>query len=152
MPRWYGKGRRSIRLSGYDYSSTGYYFVTLCVQDRRPLLGKVVEGVMWLNEYGRIVEDAWRWVGEHYDHVDLDEFVIMPDHKHAIIQIIEHGGKPLGRLIGAFKTVSTKRINRLCGSSGQRFWQRNYYERVVRDEEALNEFRRYMQNNPRNFR
>jgi hypothetical protein len=55
MPRWRGKGRRSIRLPGYDYSSPGFYFVTICVRDRRPLLGEVVDGVVRLDTYGRIV-------------------------------------------------------------------------------------------------
>ena len=152
MPGWYGRGRRSIRLPGYDYSSQGYYFVTICVQGRRPLLGEVVDGVMRLNAYGRIVDAAWRLVGENYDHVELDEFVIIPDHMHAIMQLNQHGGKPVGRLIGAFKTTSTKKINLLRRSPGLRFWQRNYYERVVRDMASLNEIREYMENNPRKYR
>ena len=81
--------RRSIRLQGYDYSQAGAYFVTLCTQNRQCLFGEIVNGDMRLNEAGRIVADSWAWLAEQYDHVSLDEYVVMPNHAHGIIVITD---------------------------------------------------------------
>ncbi len=112
------------------------------------------------NGYGQIVMECWEWLPVQYSHVDLDEWVIMPNHFHGIL-VIAHacrGGsrtaptptrhKPLGRLIGAFKTISTKRINEIRGTPGVPIWQRNYYEHVVRNEDDLLFTREYIVNNP----
>ena len=156
--------RRSIRLQYYDYASPGYYFVTVCCHYRECLLGDVVGGAMKLNEYGRVVQLAWQWLDEQYDHVGLDTFIVMPNHLHGIIILTgESRGdsrcrddsriaptnkrKPIGRLVGAFKTVSTKQINKIRNTPGERVWQRNYYEHVVRDENELKKIREYIINN-----
>jgi REP element-mobilizing transposase RayT len=136
--------RRSIRLPEYDYSQAGFYFVTICAQNHESLFGQVVDGQMRLNKYGRLVAETWIWLAQRYAYVELDEYVIMPNHLHGIIVISQErrGGsrtaptttvsttvirrKPLGQLIGAFKTVSTKRINQGRGTPGTRLWQRNY--------------------------
>jgi putative transposase len=83
--------RRSTHLRARDYSSPGNYFVTLCTQDRRLLFGDVVDGVMRLNDAGRAVESFWNEIPRHFPHAELDEFVIMPNHLHGIIRIVEHG-------------------------------------------------------------
>ena len=165
--------RRSIRLQGYDYSRSGTYFVTLCTQNRQCLFGEIVNGQMRLNDAGRMVADSWEWLAEQYDHVSLDEYVIMPNHAHGIIVINDdrrggshcRGGsrtaptatrtapttgkrKPIGRLIGAFKTVTTKHINELRETPGRKLWQRNYWEHIVRNESELNRIREYIRNNP----
>jgi putative transposase len=170
------QGRRSIRLPGYDYTSPGAYFVTICVRGRECLLGEIVDGEMRLNEWGRIAAESWQWLGQQYPYVSLDAWVIMPNHMHGIIVIHEDdtvhadGGsrddsriaptriaptiaavkkrKPLGRLVGAFKTVSTKHINQLRDMPGVPFWQRNYWEHIVRNDTSLNRIREYIQNNP----
>ncbi|MBC7260656.1 MAG: transposase, partial [Chloroflexi bacterium] len=72
--------RRSIRLKGYDYSQCGAYFVTICTQDRACLFGEIVDGGMQLNEWGQIVESTWQDLPNHVPHVQLDEFVVMPNH------------------------------------------------------------------------
>lgn len=79
--------RRSIRLKGYDYSQEGLYFVTLCCQDRICRFGKVVNGEMVLNEAGKVAENCWLQISEHFPNVALHEFVIMPNHVHGIIEI-----------------------------------------------------------------
>lgn len=156
--------RRSIRLHGYDYSQTGAYFVTICTQNRECLFGEIVDGDMRLNETGRIVADSWEWLAEQYDHVSLDEYVVMPNHAHGIIVITDdcRGGsrtaltrtaptgkrKPIGRLIGAFKTISTKRVNESRQTPGTQLWQRNYWEHIVRNEPELNRIQEYIHNNP----
>jgi putative transposase len=105
-----------------------------------------------------IVSATWQWLPEQYPYVELDTWVVMPNHFHGIVFLLDdrRGGarpaptkrKPLGRLIGAFKTVSTKRINELRTTPGQPVWQRNYYEHVIRNEVDLEEIREYIQNNP----
>ena len=146
--------RRSIRLRGYDYRQAGAYFVTLVCKNRELLFQD--------DRFRAIVEDAWRWLAEQHQFVDLDEHVVMPNHLHGIIGIrhARRGGsrtaptvsasghKPLGRLIGSFKTVSTKRINAIRRTPGVPVWQRNYYEHVFRSEEELNHVRQYVIDNP----
>ena len=81
--------RRSIRLQGYDYSQNGAYYVTLCTQNRECLFGEIVNGEMILNEYGKIVEQCWNNLSNHYDNIELDAYVIMPNHFHGIILITD---------------------------------------------------------------
>jgi len=154
--------RRSLRLPEYDYSQIGTYFVTICVHRRERLLGSIRNVEMQLNEYGQIVAECWQWLPGAYPYVCLDEWVIMPNHLHGIIVINGRGGsrtapikefkaKPLGRLIGAFKTVSTKKINAFRQIKGAAFWQRNFFEHVVRNEESLNRIREYIITNPQRW-
>jgi REP element-mobilizing transposase RayT len=150
--------RRSIRLKGYDYTQTGGYFVTICTENRKPILGEIINGSTQLNVSGSIVASTWRWLPEQYPHVKLDAWVVMPNHFHGILFLSNDlpggsrtaptKGKSLGRLIGAFKTVSTKRINEIQGTHARPFWQRNYYEHVIRNETDLEEIREYIQHNP----
>jgi REP element-mobilizing transposase RayT len=81
--------RRSIRLQGYDYSQNGAYYVTLCTQNRECLFGEIVNGEMILNEYGKMVEQCWNNLSNHYDNIELDAYVIMPNHFHGIILITD---------------------------------------------------------------
>lgn len=152
--------RRSIRLKGYDYAQAGAYFVTICTKDRACLFGEIENGRMCLNDCGQEVADTWRWLSDRYPYVGLDEWVVMPNHLHGIIILTEPNSrgssrtaptqnrKPLGRLIGAFKTVSTKRLNAIRNTPGVSVWQRNYYEHIVRDEESLARIRQYIVDNP----
>jgi REP element-mobilizing transposase RayT len=161
------KNRRSIRIPGYDYSQSGAYFVTICVNKRQGLLGNIVNNQILLNPFGKIAETSWQWLSQAYDYVELDEWVIMPNHLHGIIFISPdniistdcRGGsrtaptgesriKPLGRLIGAFKTITTKQINFARKTRGAPFWQRNFYEHVIRDDLSLNRIREYVVTNP----
>jgi REP element-mobilizing transposase RayT len=150
QPRYH---RRSIRLPAYDYAQAGAYFVTIVCRDRALLLEAP--------RFREVVEETWLWLADQYESVHLDEFVVMPNHLHGIIVIEDkcRGGsraaptqtpkrKPLGQLVGAFKTVSTKRINEIRGTLGVPVWQRNYYERVIRDDEELNRVRQYVVDNP----
>lgn len=137
----------------------------MCTAQRESLFGQVENGQVQLNEYGQVVADCWRWLPKHYSYIELDEWVLMPNHLHEIIAVTEarKGGsrtaptnsaaigthrKPLGRLIGAFRTVSTKAVNQMRGTPGTRVWQRNYYEHIVRGDESLHAIRLYIRNNP----
>jgi putative transposase len=170
--------RQSIRLKGYDYSQPGVYSVTICTEGRACVLGEVVEGRMVLSAAGEIVQANWDGLPEHYPHVRLDAFQIMPNHVHAIIVLVgdEVGAGPGGRLtsgehndvqprrpapvdkyktrhsvseiIRSFKAYTTIRINKRRRTPGEKVWQRNYYERIVRNEEELNAIRTYIACNP----
>ena len=98
-----GHGRHSIRLRDYDYSTAGAYFITICTYKRQCLLGEISDGEMRLNEVGRIVQLIWEQLPDHYPHVGVDAFVIMPNHVHGIVILNETevgaGLKPaLGRI------------------------------------------------------
>jgi REP element-mobilizing transposase RayT len=151
--------RRSIRLRGYDYTQGGAYFVTTCVEKKRCAFGQIESGVTRLNVYGRIVEECWLAVAEHYPHVVLDENTIMPNHFHAIVIITEPVGvgspRPtkttLGQIMGYFKYQSTRSINAYRAERNLTpvyVWQRNYFERIVRNEKELDDTRRYIFENP----
>jgi putative transposase len=159
--------RRSTRLRAWDYASPGAYFVTICTQDRVPLFGDVRDGRMHLHEPGMIVATAWQWLPTQYSHVILDEWCVMPNHLHGIL-VIRRGGsrtapggsrtaptgegdtgaKPIGRLIGAFKTVSTKQINLARPTPGEPVWQRNYWDHIIREGEDIDRIRVYIRDNP----
>jgi putative transposase len=167
--------RRSIRLQEYDYSCNGAYFVTVCAQRRECLFGQIDNSEMLLNEAGQMVNGWWVKLPDKFHGVTLDEYVVMPNHFHGIIHIVgaapygrpdvgqphgivkpgqPHGVAPtLGDVIGWFKTMSTNAY--ICGvkQSGWppfpgRLWQRNYYERVIRDEKELTGIREYILHNP----
>ena len=119
--------RKPMRLEGWDYRTPGASFVTLCTQNRIRIFGRVVGDKVVLSDMGTIVSESWIWLVEEYDFVDLDSFVVMPDHLHGILMLVEvrKGGsrtapttisKPLGRLVWAFKTVSTRCINHHRGT------------------------------------
>lgn len=142
------------------------------------VLGHIDDGMPILNEYGRISADIWMWLARRFAYVALDAWVIMPDHLHGILVMHgdgdgrhrrvgsrtaptmsdcatnsnrtadQPGRKPLGRLVGAFKIVSTKHINDIRGTPGETVWQRNYYERIIRNETALHRIRAYIRDNP----
>ncbi len=152
--------RRSIRLQGYDYRQAGAYYVTICLHggwlqkdgmtsatnDLR--LGDITEGILHLNEYGDIVHDQWVTLPDHHTYLELDEFVIMPNHFHGILVFIENSPSSLSKIIGAFKSFSALRINKLRNVQGVPVWKRDYYEHIIRDEADLNRIREYIMNNP----
>ena len=164
--------RRSIRLRGYDYSQPGSYHVTLCTEGKQHLFGQIVEGEMHLNERGECVARCWKWLAQRYPYIDLDEWIVMPNHLHGIIAITNRSGgsltaptdsraigdgggsrtdptkrKTLGRLVGAFKTVSTNDVNQLRGVQGELLWQRGFYDHIIRNEDELDKIREYIRTN-----
>ncbi|HHE31532.1 MAG TPA: hypothetical protein ENL07_02550 [Chlorobaculum parvum] len=163
--------RQSLRLKDYDYSQPGAYFVTLCAKDRWSLFGEIVDGVMQLNEAGRIVAEEWMKSAEIRQEIKLDEWVIMPNHFHGIVVITSdsvraHGRAPvqkprgasdrplcrppksIGAMIAGFKSAATKHINAYRQTPGEKLWHRNYWEHVIRNEHDLAEICEYIRNNP----
>jgi putative transposase len=154
--------RRSIRLADYDYSQVGAYFVTLSVHDPACLFGEVVDGVMCLSELGQIVTSHWLRSPDNRPQVVLDEFVVMPNHFHAIVAIegsrrgvlpyahpkFHSPSQTVGAIVRGFKSATTKRINEIRGKPKTAVWQRNYYEHVVRNGSELIRIREYIVINP----
>jgi REP element-mobilizing transposase RayT len=165
--------RRSLRLCGYNYSQSGAYFITICTNKRRCLFGNIVNNEVNLNELGNIVLNIWNSLPNKYSNIELDEFVIMPNHLHGIILITdveaihelplqesmnvgtihelslgERRNMLLPKVIGYFKMNSAKIINQKILSSGTSLWQRNYYEHIIRNEYELDRIREYIVNNP----
>jgi len=155
--------RRSIRLKAYDYSQAGAYFVTICTKDRECLFGDIVDEKMCINEIGEIVQAEWLRTAKIRPNVSLDEFIIMPNHLHGIIMINDGRGvlqyaptespfrspsQTIGAIIRGFKSATTKQINKYTNTPGKPVWQRNYYDRIIRDEDELNRIREYIIYNP----
>lgn len=165
--------RHSIRLPGYDYSQPNAYFVTICAFQRECLFGEIVDGEMRLNEIGAMVAKDWLHSAEVRKEIEIDEWVIMPNHFHAIVWIVgAHGNAPsdrpiesagsvqahyhaplrrprsLSTLLAGFKRISTMNINRIREMVGIPVWQRNYYERIIRTDRELHAIREYIRLNP----
>ena len=158
------KNRRSIRLRGYDYSQAGAYFLTVCVQNRECLFGEIADGQMALNDAGKVVADEWMKIAKIRNEIELDKWIVMPNHFHGVLVINDSVGAihesplqmtvtqrrnmELPKLIGRFKMLSSKRINEIRNTSDVKLWQRNYYEHVIRNDDELNRIREYIANNP----
>jgi putative transposase len=143
--------RRSIRLQGYDYAQLGAYFLTICTHRKQCIFGEIANGEMYPNFLGQVVISQWKAIPHHFPYVLLDEFVLMPNHFHGIIVI--NGTSPeenssLAAIVRNFKSISARKINQINQSLGTPIWQRNYYEHIIRDEEALYNIREYILMNP----
>jgi putative transposase len=175
--------RISIRLRGYDYSKPGYYFITICIHDRKQkLFGDVSNGNIIENEFGKIVHNEILKTEKMRPNISIDEFIIMPNHVHVIINIrrgtlqraptektapiiesqhltkpqTEQFGKPtlnsIPTIIRLIKSTVKKQINMLRKTPGQPVWQRNYYDHIIRDERSLFFIRKYIRDNPMNWK
>lgn len=151
--------RRSIRLPHYDYTIAGGYFITICAHDRQPLFVDA--------RTARIVRSAWDDIPSHHAHVDIDQFVVMPNHVHGVLflraSVPEReraqrvAPRPphkrqlapgaLGAIVRAFKARVTRNLRAEVGSD-LLVWQRNYHEHVIRDEPSLQLIRQYIIDNP----
>ena len=140
--------RRSIRLPGYDYSQPGAYFVTICIWQRECLLAEIEEGQVTLSRYGEVVNFNWFNLTKVYPHIELNSFVIMPNHIHGIIIIKHQQRHGLSEIVRGLKTFSARRINQIRSISGIPVWQRGYYEHIIRDETAFAKIQEYIINNP----
>ena len=150
--------RKNIRLSDYDYSQAGGYYITICTQGRKCVLSRILEHgeserpTIECLRLGEFVEAALLRVAEQYG-VIIDSYVIMPNHVHAIIFIQGNASKPIsvGSFVGAVKSISANQWIRECKAKGQfagKLWQRNYFEHILRNELDYLEKRKYVDENP----
>jgi REP element-mobilizing transposase RayT len=148
--------RRSPKLEGYDYTSPGVYFVTLCARAGRYPFGEVCDGEVRLSDVGRAIAQCWKDVPRHFQTVELDLYVVMPNHLHGLIALTEAADSlppvrtrpSVHTVVGAFKSAATRRVNVMRNTPGVSLWQRTYYDHVVRTEQGLERIREYIANNP----
>jgi len=161
--------RRSIRLKGYDYSTPGAYFVTIASYAKKPLFGACIDDFVRLSQIGIIANDQLEKIPARFPYTHLDEFVIMPNHIHFIIQFLEGGtfstsvsqpgcnqfGKPTARslssVVRAYKNSVTNQVRKVRLSGREPIFQKNYYERIIRDDVEWNNIREYIITNPGNW-
>ena len=156
--------RKTLRLKGYDYSQPGAYFVTICTKNKGNLFGRIVSGKIILNNLGIIARRELLHLHNTYSQVKVydDEYVIMPDHVHTIIWIMDVGATEpvaqftasglqshsLGSIIGQYKSRVTKKINQFKTRTISPIWQRNYFERIIRNQKELLLIKKYITDNP----
>lgn len=162
--------RKNQRLKNFDYSQNGFYFVTICTKWRENIFGEITDGKMILNEYGKISDDVFVNLSNHYKNCIIDEYIFMPNHFHGIVIIdntkiedVGTGLKPvptdtdmdnmlhknhwLSEIIRWFKTFSSRNIN----NSQNNFvfaWQRSFFDIIIRNDEQLKKTRQYIIDNP----
>ena len=164
--------RRSLRLKDYDYASAGAYFVTVCTHDRQGIFGEILNGEMTLNKFGQIAQNQWHQLPKRFENIELDAFIVMPDHIHGILFIIDQSrvgagftpareniGQPrglplrrtIGDIVGTYKSLVAHECLKICKAKNEvmgKLWQRNYYEHIIGDEGELNKIRMYIEGNP----
>jgi putative transposase len=173
MMKFRGQYRiESTRLKGWDYSSAGYYYVTICTKDKHPNFGSVEDGEVKFSSIGEIAERFWIDIPRHYSKVEIDEFVVMPNHVHGIVVIssidmssvetphvasllqpkdgrTQFGPlKPgsLSKIIQGYKAAVTRQV-RLMGEHDFA-WQSRFYDHIIRNNEDFGRIRKYIQDNP----
>jgi len=156
--------RKSLRLQNYDYSRPGYYFVTICAYRNRKIFGNIVGAGPCagpksnLNNFGLMVHSIWSDIPKFYPNIEIDEFVVMPNHFHGIVILSENNGRTQGSaptlslsdIIQRFKSLTTTRHCHITNLS-TKLWQRNYHDHIIRNEKDLNCIREYIANNPQDW-
>ncbi len=162
--------RKSIRLRNYDYSQCGAYFITICTHGREWLFGKIENGIMICNEYGRIAAEEIVRTNELRKAADISisQYVIMPNHVHFIVEFVgtrlavsdapryEEFAKPvsesLSSVVRSYKAAVTKHIREACGGHGKpcpyEIWQGRFYDHIIRNEDDYLKISEYIANNP----
>lgn len=167
--------RKHLRLSDWDYSSDGVYFITVCCDDKQPYLGSISNNKVELSEIGRIASQFWSGIPGHYPHVKLDEFVIMPNHIHGLL-VLDHFyagsrgytdflsgktqikksnqfSKPLKNSISVIINQYKSSVKRWCNQNSLNYfkWQPRFFDQVLRNEKSIEIIREYIYNNPYNW-
>jgi putative transposase len=170
----------STRLKDFDYSSNGYYFITICTKNRECIFREIINEKMQLSAIGEFVLNGWKESFDIRKELFCDEFVIMPNHIHGIV-IIEnqnetynsniivetHGraslperaslkhphrmSKSISSFVSGFKSAMTKYVNIFRHTPGMSLWQSRFYDHIIRDEKSLQKIRNYIVNNPINW-
>ena len=147
-------------MDGRDYSRPGWCFVTLGADYHKSLFGEVVGCEMCANELGRLVEQCWSEIPQHYGHIELGAWQVMPNHFHGLVRITRSGGKGLGEVMNIFKGAVTREWRRAMYRDGSRYsekeqearvWAPNYYDVICFKAEDLEVRRRYVLANPRRW-
>ena len=156
--------RKKIRLEGYDYNTAGLYFITVCTKGKKkllcniqePLVGSIVldAPLIQMSKYGEVVERRLREMSDFYENIKLDDYVVMPNHVHMMIRILDNGNgasgttlptmNKVGRFVGTLKRFTNREI-------GFDIWQSGSNDRIVRSDEEYIAYMEYMEANPRRW-
>ena len=168
----------SARLATWDYSNPGLYFITICTQSRINFFGEIVNDEMYLNEIGKIADKFWGEIPDHFQNVELGEFVVMPNHVHGIIIINEspaivetghalslpkqitnnksphprfrnQGKNTISSMVGSFKSAVTKFAHSIDPGFG---WQSRFYDHIIRSPDDYIRITNYIAHNPENWK
>ena len=159
--------RKTIRLTGHDYSQAGYYFITICTSDRRFLFGTVKNGEMFLSKTGVIVKTNIEDISNHFSKISVDKFVVMPNHLHLILVVLSDTvccdadamyGVPTSadsacNLTDKSKQLVPRAIQQFKASASRQtripnIWQKKYHDHIIRDEDDYLNIWRYIDENP----
>lgn len=152
------KNRKLNRLSNFNYSKSGYYFVTVCTKNKIDFFGKIKNNKIVLSKIGEMANHYWQKIPEHFSDVKLDEYIMMPNHVHGIIIIESVGNRhacslqrrqsqKIPTIIGSFKSAVSKCVNENFNYNNFN-WQKSYYDHIIRNNESLNKIRKYIIYNP----
>ena len=148
--------RKNIRINCYDYATAGAYFITICTQNREKLFWLGADSFSFvgadsirpqdapLSPIGSLVEDAISQISEHYDHISVDNYCVMPDHVHILLRIDPTtSGVSVGvsTVIGSLKRWVSRQ-------AGRPIWQKSYFDHVIRGQRDYNEIWQYIEENP----
>jgi REP element-mobilizing transposase RayT len=146
--------RNSLRYPGYDYSQSGMVFVTLCTHNRQHLFGEVNNGQMVLSGAGEMAAAHWQTLSKRFKGILIDEFVVMPDHLHAILITGDRAkGDTVGFVIRGYKAAVQSAYSRGVKQYGwppyeSHLWQRDYNDRIIRNDAEYAIKCRYIEGNP----
>lgn len=138
------KQGKTIRLKDYDYSKEGMYFITICIKDRKELLGNITNDKINLTKEGIIAEENIKNIEEIYSNIRIDGYVIMPNHIHMLLEIKNKNDITVSKIIKHYKTNVSREIT-------YSIWQKSFYEHIVRDEKEYLKITEYIQNNVINW-
>ncbi len=155
------KARKHLRMQGWDFTSPGWYFLTMCTKNMKPVFGTVVNDRMALNDPGRIADQCWREIQAHFPRAVVHEHVVMPNHVHGLLHLTPDGwaingitarreafGKPVA---GSVPTIVRSYKAAVSKALGESIWQSRFYEVRARDDAARANIRRYIRHNPENY-
>jgi len=150
------KNRKNIRLKNYDYGQDGLYFVTICINNKEHLLGKVFDNSHFVNDAGLMVKSIWNNLSKYYKGVQTHHFIVMPNHVHGIVEL-DNADIDLSELMQRFKTFTTYQYidgvhNNKWKPFSKKLWQRNYHEHVIRSNVSFDKLQGYILNNPMQWR
>jgi putative transposase len=161
----------TTRLRDWNYAARGWYFVTICIENKRGYFGRIIDAQQYLSALGEYAEACWREIPSHHKNVTLDEFIVMPNHVHGIIVIDGPGCMPplrrrgerrpvqplpavspkassLGGVVRSYKSA----VSTWAHAKGLKFnWQPRFHDRIIRGKNSLENIRQYIRNNPINW-
>lgn len=149
--------RKNIRLKGYHYSSAGCYFITICSHQRIDLFGEIMVGQglcsCRLSNIGEIIDREIRQLPLRYSHIEIVNYVVMPNHLHVLLAIEEGRQEQspcptVGDIVCALKSITTKKANQQDDTQGRKIWQSRFHDHIIRNEAEYNKIYKYINENP----